>query len=85
MVAGFLNKIMLLPDHLGLAGFNGLSLFNASIRKHQPHTAVPLTDPKKPRGSPEERAATSQICLADNSQNADLLGDRILQNDGSPT
>jgi hypothetical protein len=64
MVASFLNKIMLLPYHPGLAGFQDFELYNASIREHHIHPVVPhgaVTDPKKPRRSREERATTSQI------------------------
>jgi hypothetical protein len=64
MVASFLNKNMLLSCHLGLVGFKDPELYNASIREYQIHLVMPrraATYPKKPRGSREERATTSQI------------------------
>jgi hypothetical protein len=64
MVANFVEKNMLLPYNLELAGFKGSELFNVSIREHRSHPAVPhgaVTYPKKPRGSREELDMTSQI------------------------
>jgi hypothetical protein len=64
MVASFINKNVLLPYDSRSAGFKVPELFIVSTRKHEPHAAVPhgaVTDPKKPRGSREERATTFQI------------------------